>query len=111
MEDTAMELKQITGSRSSNTLTSTRDLMYRIQLNSEVVKCIGGFECKVYITDTGFVIMQNRYGVDSYTIRPSKITSTYTLNIPKRLVDEWNDLCKYELEFDYENNCVELIKV
>jgi len=105
------ELKQITGSRSSNTLTSTRNVMYRIQLNSEVVKCIGGFECMVQKTDIGFVIIQNRYGVDSFVLRPSKITSTYTLNIPKRLVDPWNDLGKYELEFDYENNCVELIKV
>lgn len=105
------ELKQITGSRSSNTLTSTRDLMYRVQLSSEVVKCIGGFECIINKTEIGFVIMQNRYGIDSLDLRPSKITSTFTLNIPKRLVDEWNDKGKYELEFDYENNCVELIKV
>ena len=111
MEDTAMELKQITGSRSSNTLTSTRDVMYRIQLNSEVVKCIGEFECIVNKTDIGFIITQNCYGIDSWAIRPSKITSTNTLNIPKRLVDPWNDLVDYRLEFDYENNCVELIKV
>ena len=105
------ELKQITGSRSSNTPTSTRDIMYRVKLNSDVVKCIGGFECIVNKTDIGFVIMQNRYGVDSWAIRPSKITSTFTLNLPKRLVDEWSDLGKYKLEFDYENNCVELIKI
>ena len=105
------ELKQITGSMSSNKLTSTRDIMYRVQLNSDVVKCIGGFECIVNKTSIGFVIMQNRYDIDSLDLRPSKLTTTYTLNIPKRLVDSWNDLGKYELEFDYENNCVELIKV
>lgn len=105
------ELKLITGSASSSLPTSSRDVMYRIKLNIEVVKCIGDFECIAYKTDTGFILMKNRYGVDSFTIRPSKITATYTLNIPKRLVDTWNDLGEYEIEFDYENNCVELIKV
>lgn len=105
-----IELKQITGSRSSNTLTSTRDIMYRVQLSSEVVKCIGTVYCLVFRIKNGFKITQEAFGVDA-SRRPSKITSTYTLNIPKRLVDEWNDLGKYELEFDYENNCVELIKL
>jgi len=107
------ELKQITGSRSSNTPTSTRDLMYRVQLNSDVVKCVGGFECLVNKSKQGnnFILIPCLPGVDENVKRTSKITSTYTLNIPKRLVDEWNDLGKYELEFDYENNCVELIKI
>ena len=105
------ELKQITGSMSSNKLTSTRDVMYRIQLNSEVVKCVGSYECLVRKTNKGFLLSQNSYGVLSFERRPSKITTSFTLNLPKRLVDSWNDLGKYELEFDYENNCVELIKV
>jgi len=105
------ELKQITGSMSSNKLTSTRDVMYRIQLNSDVVKCVGGVECLVRKTNKGFLLSQNSYGVLSFERRPSKITTSFTLNLPKRLVDSWNDLGKYELEFDYENNCVELIKV
>ena len=104
------ELKQITGSRASNTLTSTRDLMYRVQLSIEVVKCIGTFDCLVFRIKNGFKITQEAFGVDA-SRRPSKITSTYTLNIPKRLVEVWYDLGKYELEFDYENNCVELVKV
>lgn len=105
------ELKQITGSMSSNKLTSTRDVMYRIQLNSEVVKCIGGFECMVQKTDTGFIISENWVDINSIQKRSPKITKIFALNIPKRLVDEWYELGKYELEFDYENNCVELIKV
>lgn len=105
------ELKQITGSRSSNTPTSTRDVMYRIQLNSDVVKCIGGFECIINKTDTGFIISENLSDIDSIQKRSPKITKRFALNMPKRLVDEWNDKGKYELEFDYENNCVELIKI
>ena len=110
MEEAITELKQITGSISSNTLTGTRDVMYRVQLSSEVVKCIGTFDCLVFRIKNGFKITQEAFGVDA-SRRPSKITTTYTLNIPKRLVDCWYDLGKYEIEFDYENNCVELIKL
>ena len=111
MEEAITELKQITGSISSNTLTGTRDVMYRIKLNSEVVKCIGGFECMVQKTDTGFIISENWVDIDSIQKRSPKITKIFALNIPKRLVDPWNELGYYRLEFDYENNCVELIKL
>lgn len=105
------ELKAITGSNSTSKPNSTRDVMYRVKLSSEVVKCIGGFECLVRKTNRGFMLSQNRYGVLSFERRPSKITTSFTLNLPKRLVDSWNDLGSYSLEFDYENNCVELVKV
>ena len=85
--------------------------MYRVQLNSEVVKCVGSYECLVIKTNKGFLLSQNSYGVLSFERRPSKITTSFTLNLPKRLVEAWYDLGKYEIEFDYENNCVELIKV
>lgn len=105
------QLKKITGSVSSRLPSSTRDVMYRIQLNSDVVKCVGGFECIVNIHDEGYSITAVNTDIDFYNKRPSKITMSYTLNIPKRLIDEWNDLCNYELSFDYENNTVYLIKV
>jgi len=106
------ELKKITGSVSSRLPSSTRDVMYRIQLNSDVVKCLGGgHECLVTKSEKGFVISQYNSDIDGMVKRPSKITMSYTLNIPKRLTDEWNDLVNYELNFDYENNFVELVKV
>jgi hypothetical protein len=57
------------------------------------------------------MLSQNRYGVLSFERRPSKITTSFTLNLPKRLLDKWNDIGSYNIEFDYENNCVELIKI
>jgi len=105
------ELKEITGSASSKSPNSTRDVMYRVKLSSDVVKCIGGFECVVSNTEKGFLIKGYNFNIDCTVKRQSKITASFTLNLPKRLVDEWNDKGSYNLEFDYENNFVELVKV
>ena len=104
------ELKEITGSNSTAKPNSTRDVMYRVKLSSDVVKCIGGFECVVSKTSRGFLIKGYNFNLDCAVKRQSKITTSFTLNLPKRLVDEWNDKGVYKLEFDYENNCVELVK-
>lgn len=105
------ELKKITGSASSNTPSSTRDVMYRIQFDMAIRECLQSFECIVKKTEQGFVITQNNKGLDDTVKRPSKITSSFTLNIPKKLVDPWNDLGSYKVALDYDSHCVYLIKI
>lgn len=105
------ELKKITGSASSNAPSSTRDVMFRTQLQGDVISCLDSFECMVKKTEQGFVITQNKYGVEEVVKRPSKITKYFTLNIPKKLIDEWSDLGSYKVALDYDCHCVYLIKI
>lgn len=99
--------------KSNNTSTNSREIKFNIQLPDKYFEMIGYRKCNItrLTGNNGFLISKFYESLDdNKNIKPSIISTSRNLTIPKKLVDKWSDLGEYKVSYDLDSNVIYLIK-
>lgn len=100
--------------KSNNTITNSREVRFTIQLPDRYFEMIGYRKCNItrLTGNDGFLISEFHESLDdNKNVKPYIISTTRNLTIPKKLVDEWSDLCIYNIFYDFDSKVIYLIKL
>jgi len=79
---------------------------YRVKLPKEVVEMLGG---KIHIRKFSSHYELSRFG-EVQEGRVSMINKSNWLTMPSNLVQEFEDVGEYDIDLDFENECVNMVR-